>query len=357
MKQVSCPRAFEVEALRNGRLSGTERNSFERHLALCSECAQEAAELEALGQALHACHPAQRDELHLRRERTRLLAAFDRAPAEPRPIFARRWLPTALVAGCALLFAFWRLRAPVPSIAKFNAVVHAADGARWSRTQQGERETIVLAQGSLWISVRHGQAPASLRVQLPDGELEDIGTTFSVTVADGRTERVSVEEGQVILRLRSGAPVALTGGQSWSSTKVTASTLDVAPPTADSKVAPELEAGKPSKAEPKTVANTRSTAPAPSASASASGVNLDASSDFRAALAAFNQGDNTEAARRFSQFIGRHPRDSRAEDAAYLRVLALKRSGDHGAMRAAAQEYLRRYPAAFRREEVERLLR
>ena len=51
----------------------------------------------------------------------------------------------------------------------------------------------------------------------------------------------------------------------------------------------------------------------------------------------------------------KHPRDPRAEDAAYLRVIALQRSGDRGSMEQAAQEYLRRYEGGFRGAEIETL--
>jgi len=48
-----CPRLFEVEAMRDGRLSGTERANFERHLTHCSDCAREARALDQLATALH----------------------------------------------------------------------------------------------------------------------------------------------------------------------------------------------------------------------------------------------------------------------------------------------------------------
>src|SRR5688500_17612150 len=74
---ASCPRLFEVEALRDGRLTGVERASFERHLGTCVDCSREADALDNLGRALRERAPSAPDELHVRRERTRLLAAFD----------------------------------------------------------------------------------------------------------------------------------------------------------------------------------------------------------------------------------------------------------------------------------------
>jgi hypothetical protein len=83
----------------------------------------------------------------------------------------------------------------------------------------------------------------------------------------------------------------------------------------------------------------------------------DASSQFRAAMSALDRGDNREAAAGFASFVATHPRDPRVEDSAYLRVIALERCGDRGAMKAAALDYLHRYPTGFRRAEVEDLSR
>jgi TolA-binding protein len=81
------------------------------------------------------------------------------------------------------------------------------------------------------------------------------------------------------------------------------------------------------------------------------------SDDFRAAMAALDTGDNAGAAAAFASFLVKHPRDPRAEDAAYLRVIALQRSGDDASMKNAAEEYLRRYPGGFRRAEMDTLSR
>jgi len=79
-----CQRSFEAEAMRDGRLGDAERASFERHTKTCSGCAREVQELESLGEKLRAAASGQGDELRSRRERTRLLAAFDRELVTPR---------------------------------------------------------------------------------------------------------------------------------------------------------------------------------------------------------------------------------------------------------------------------------
>src|SRR5262245_28858464 len=96
MSASPCPRLFEAEAMRDGRLTGTERASFERHASICPACAREVEALDALAGALRANHPVRADELHVRRERTRLLAAFDgELLASRRPHATGRRLPLA----------------------------------------------------------------------------------------------------------------------------------------------------------------------------------------------------------------------------------------------------------------------
>jgi hypothetical protein len=72
---------------------------------------------------------------------------------------------------------------------------------------------------------------------------------------------------------------------------------------------------------------------------------------------ALERGDNHQAATLFATFLGKHPGDRRAEDAAYLRAIALQRCEDIVGTKDAAREYLRRYPYGFRRLEMEPLSR
>jgi outer membrane protein assembly factor BamD (BamD/ComL family) len=74
-------------------------------------------------------------------------------------------------------------------------------------------------------------------------------------------------------------------------------------------------------------------------------------------MSAFNAGRAGEASERLARFLERYPRDPRAEDAAYVRILALRRAGDSAAARAAARHYLERYPGGFRHDEVQALAR
>ncbi|HEX6272451.1 MAG TPA: FecR domain-containing protein [Polyangiaceae bacterium] len=371
----ACPRSFEVEALHNGRLSGTERASFERHLANCGLCSREARALAALGDALRDGVPAPADELHVRRERTRLLAEFDRGFLAERGAWFRRGVAGALVlvAAAALavtLFVVVRSRPVPPPSARTNTVVNATNDAVWSR-RLGERwEAIVLERGELEIEVRREKGWKALRVELPDGELEDEGTIFTVSVYAGRTTRVTVREGSVSLRLRGQPPTHIAAGESWNAAP------HPLPPSASSRIESSTSServerprdaalsapGRPAPAPtPASSAPPASSVPnaspvVPSASAQTAAASA-ASDDFRAAVASYNRGSHAEAAVLLARFLARYPGDARGEDASYLRVLAFRKIGDEASRRRAAADYLRRYPSGFRRSEVEALLR
>lgn len=361
----SCPRLFEAEAWRDGRLSGPEAARFQAHAGGCAACTRELQSLQALADALAAPIESAPDELHVRRERTRLLAAFDArlVPAVPQRFAKLRWgLAAAALALSALALALLLVlvparRAPQPVAAASRALgpspapssepisIRADSGAKWSRNGQDHVETIRLEAGALSIRVDHTAAARRLLVILPDGELEDIGTTFSVSADAGRTTHVSVQEGRVILRLRDQSPRTLGAGESWSPPP------SPSPSASAASASPQL-AGRRAPARAVAVASASGVR-----AAIAPNANHDAAAEFRAAMTAFDGGDNARAAALFSAFVSAHPGDSRGEDAAYLRVLALQRSGRASAMRQAATEYLRRYPRGFRKAEIDALIR
>jgi hypothetical protein len=353
MKPSRCPRLFEAEAMRDGRLGDAERGSFERHMTVCPSCSSEVEALDAVAEALRAPGgKAAADELHIRRERTRLLAAFDGmlvAPQRQRPLWKRLILPAAVAALIGGLAVSWRLRHAEPPLTDLtNAVVRPDVAAVWSERTEGNFEQIRLEHGSLWIHVDHASDRRHrLIVVLPDGELEDTGTTFMVTAEDGRTTRVAVEDGSITLRVRGQWAVSLGAGETWTPGAQPVASASAAPsgaPTAIGYVATP-RTGTP---VPVPASGPPSRAPAAAASAAA----LDPAMEFRAAMAAFDTGDNRSAAASFARFLDGHPSDPQAEDAAYLRVIALERCGDRDAMSVAGQEYLRRFPAGFRRAEV-----
>jgi anti-sigma factor RsiW len=354
MTARSCPRSFEVEALRDGRLAGAEREAFERHLTVCSSCAHESEALQALATALRA-GSANADDLHVRRERTRLLAAFDRSLIEPE---RRDLRPFVGLLAAALLVAVvlvsWRARSTeMPVSRASNAVVEAKGTAVWSKRTDKNRETVVLERGALRIQVTHASGEGPILVLLPDGELEDTGTTFTVSAEDGHTTHVAVEEGSVVLRLRGHPPMTIVAGDSWRA-NANPSVVASASPAPSAVPVPPTSATNVRRPEPTSrsaVPNAPPTAPPATAT-----VVADSAADFRAAMALLDAADNERAAAAFANFGASHPHDARAEDASYLRVIALQRAGSI-AMKAAAEDYLRRYPTGFRRAEIEPLTR
>lgn len=345
--KTSCPRQFEVEALRDGRLTGAELARFQSHLGLCPVCAGEARALQALAASLRSpATLADADELHVRRERTRLLAAFDaRLVPASRGQVAKPWLVAAvavLSTLAALAFVLWPTRslptAPVATKSPEPVLIRADSSARWSRRVESQVETVVLESGALSIRVDHAVSQRRLLVILPDGELEDIGTTFSVSAAAGHTTRVTVQDGSVVLRLNGKPPLALGAGDVWTPPPASAA----APIQSAPSPVPAAVRAKSTPSGTPVHVDTPTSAPDPSA-------------DFRAAMSAFNGGDNPRAAALFTVFLTQHARDSHAEDAAYLRILALERTGNSAATQQAARDYLTRYPRGFRRAEAEAL--
>jgi TolA-binding protein len=185
---------------------------------------------------------------------------------------------------------------------------------------------IRLDDGTLHVGVTHGASEKRLVFLVPDGTIQDLGTTFSVTVAKGRTRAVSVSEGRVALRLRGRATIQIAAGGSWE-----------APPGPSSNEHREVAASASAHGE------------VPTAGCSEDAIWTDAMSSFHADRYA-------EAAAAFETFVAKCPDDRRSEDAAYLRMVALARAGRQEEARAAAHRYLMRYPHGFRRQESQRFL-
>ncbi len=68
------------------------------------------------------------------------------------------------------------------------------------------------------------------------------------------------------------------------------------------------------------------------------------------------RGDYGAAADRLDAFSRSHPDDDRAEDAAFLVIVAMERAGRRAEAAAAARRYVARYPSGYRRDEAEAIL-
>jgi hypothetical protein len=368
MKRPACPRASQAEALEDGRLSGAERAAFERHAASCAECASELRALVRLRESAELLPASTPTPLEHRRQRQALLLRASelsqRAPVQPRRRFAAFVLSGALVAAVSIGFGLrvWRSGSEAP--AALTAPTYrlgASPGASWQTIEEGVALRIRLGSGSFMLEVDKLTAVQRFVLELPDGELEVIGTHFGVRVEPEGTRRVEVTEGRVALRLRGALPISLGAGESWTAEREAGRAA--APPSVPAAEPPATPAPAAAAPSERSLARARHTAlpeakralESPSGEQAArAGTHND---DFARAVAAFGAGDYGQAERLFRDFERRHAEDARQEDSMFLRAVARARRGDAAGARATAREYLERYPNGLRAPEAERLAR
>jgi TolA-binding protein len=372
MSAPSCARAWQAEAVEDGRLAPADAASFARHAAGCRVCARETRWLAELRSTAARLPQLVSTELEQRRLRYSVLQranalALRRGAVQRMPAWS--WWSTARAAAVATtasalaLTALFALRdAPSakpgaqPSVhANGSAAVGvpsfqltAAPGAIWQTVQRSATLKLAAASGRFELAVDPLRAGQRFLVELPDGELEVRGTRFALEVEPTRTLAVRVSEGRVELRLRGQVARMLSAGEAWSAEPQQPAVATSASPPGDAQAAPPARALTP--------ARTRERASKP-ASVPATAAESRAGRAFAAAMAAFSAGDLGRADRLFAAFERAHPADARVEDAAFLRAVAHARRGDLRASQAAAREYLRRYPNGLRRAEADRLAR
>jgi hypothetical protein len=352
--------------VRDGRLTGADRASFERHAKTCATCAREVRVLEILDTALERV-PTHPTPLDLRRRRSNLLRrANDLVVGVPK----RSWLAlpyAAAIAAISLVVAIvWVVRLPsfpqpaAPAIATASMTptyrLSASPRASWRMLEEATSVRIELREGRFDFDVDTLVSGQRFLLTLPDGELEVKGTRFVADVADGRTRSVSVQEGRVALRIAGREQVILLGGDIWPpSYAATDATVKEGPALPSATALPSVS-GK--RRAPSAVAS-RTEAPGSSAPASEPSADAartpNAQSEFTLAMSAFSAGDFARAEALFLTFELHHPRDGRVEDSTFLRAVARSRRGDATGAQALAREYLQRYPRGLRRIEAERL--
>ena len=406
MKPPTCAQSQQAEALEDGRLSGAERASFERHAATCADCTRKLRVLARLRQSAEWLPENTRTPLERRRQRQALLRRASElaqgAQMQPRrpvltqtlliqrlfakellapKLFATKAFAALLLAGALLAAAGigFGLRASLfgsevsATLAAPSYRIDASPGASWQTIEQGAALRLRLDSGTFLLEVDKLTAVQRFVLELPDGELEVVGTRFSVRVEHQRTRHVEVTEGRVALRLRETPPISIGAGESWTSEHEAApapSSLKPPPVTsaephlstpateAASTPTPEPPAAAPSE---RSVAKARTaglpaTKPAhepPAADGAVTAGRHD--DDFARAMAAFGAGDYGQAERLFLDFERHHPKDARHEDSTFLRAVARARRGDAEGARATARQYLQRYPHGLRAPEAERL--
>jgi ferric-dicitrate binding protein FerR (iron transport regulator) len=358
MTSENCPRAWEAEAVEDGRLTGSDRVAFERHATTCEVCTRERAALALLGAAARQVGTYAPSALGLRRARMELLrVASERASRRFSPPGLRRASKRVLVAvavacACACLALFGaRLHHHPPSVASLRPQAVPSPqfdtvdlgGAILVRRTAGGLETVTeLRDGAAGFHVDRVPGGGRFLLLLPDGELEVRGTRFVVRVSGGRTRSVEVSEGLVALRLHGQSERLIGMGERWSSSPEgppESSPTAVDPP---SPVSPPPRAlASPPKAEAPSRVQSR---PA----ATHQGL-------FGEAVAAYAEGDLARADVLLSSYADRCPGNDRCEDVAFLRAMARARMGDTAGAASLAKAYLQAYPSGLRRPEAQRL--
>jgi FecR protein len=323
MTHPSCDRSWQVEAARDGRLEAAALAAFELHQASCPTCQAERKSLATLALKLEEIG-SHVDEMAMRRLRQRTLERANdlivRSDSPKQRVRTIGWTLVACVAVAAVVL-FW-LGRPRPFAATQTAVlVEAEQNAQWHRQLEANVEQVDLSAGTLRFRVARKATDPRLLVRVPDGEIEDLGTTFSVTVQDGRTTEIVVREGRVLFHRRGAAALHLIAGSTWTppaevtQKKEPSVVLDTSATAKSVKAEPPMEKPKPVAPPSPSAASTNKPAPAAQAA--------------------------SEAGNR--------------EDAAYLQILALLREGRTDEARLAAFAYLRLFPEGFRTVEVSRV--
>lgn len=321
VQRPECPQSWEIEAARDGRLSGDALTAVARHVEQCVECRELSNYFSGLGHALRELDAPTVDDAAVRRLRQTVLGAADAEmsgrSAPPTRSRAQRGERAAivfsLVAAAVVGLAVWKQHRPSePALVSTTTTVETVDegGARWTQSTSAGVDWIDLTDGTLRLRVQHTPGSHRVHVRVPDGEIEDIGTTFHVVVRRGRTERVGVDEGRVTIRLANMAPITISSGATWERPEE---------PVAAPATVPVVSA--PSSTPTPSVPTTKKTHAAPSA--------------------------------RLVEPVDASP--SASEDAVYLETISLLRAGRSVEARATAQDYLRRFPDGFRREEMLRV--
>jgi predicted anti-sigma-YlaC factor YlaD len=362
MSDLECAMAPMVEARRDGRLDGREAASIERHLVGCAACRSLAEDLERLAGLSRRPSVPERSALEHQRGRGELLraAAGSHAPASVRrPPVGRRLAPLAAAALAALALiagvGAWRRSAPVasarhvpspPQLAlRTETTVQGSPGARFDRVREGSTTRVALAEGELDLSVAPLAAGERFLVVTGDAEVEVRGTIFHVEAHEDRLAAVAVSEGKVEVRT-AGAHTLVPAGGSW---RAPAPVVAPAPPPAlpSAPAPPPVTVATPARG-PAPRVRSRPVAAAPQPEAQ-----RDPGAAFSEGVALIGRGDYAAGAEKLAQFSQQSPADGRAEDAAFLAVVALQRAGRPDAAAEAARRYLARYPSGYRRAEAE----
>ncbi|MFO0658538.1 MAG: tetratricopeptide repeat protein [Polyangiaceae bacterium] len=290
MSTTSCTRSWQAEALEDGRIDASDRQSYERHLETCASCAHELTRIRQLRQTIRDLPYDKPSELTRRRQRAALLQQANHSLVAHRPM-RTGWLVVAVV-----------------------LITTAAAAA-----------TVVVSKTVF------SSSPASSASATP--------ALSATSNAPSRRGRPSSHE---------------TNEQGEVTQELTSVSVDDPPPSiasatsAASPASPVLSASSASSAVHDSSATESPSAQPATPKGAAAGAR------FGEAMSAFASGDFVRAESLFGSFIKDFPRDSRTEDAAFLQIQCRLRRGDSAGAAMLARAYLQAFPKALRRPEVER---
>lgn len=385
MKTPVCPRVPLVEALRDGRLGPQESASMARHVPTCAACSAAARNLDAIGDAVRAPRPQATPLEHQRARLALLRRATELAPARA-PSWGRLAVLVAAAMALAAALGWTGARMAGPAAAPValhmprpprltparETTLRPSNDARFERTRTAGLEVVTLKDGTLDLTVRPLAAGERFVVRTGDAEVEVRGTACRVEADHGKIRSVAVAEGTVELRYAGFSAVIPSGG-SWRATG------DTAPaPSASPSASAEPAVGAP----PSTMVATASKGTKPAGGASPAHAHRPApeprapvarapeapahappsppevspaSRAFADAMQALRRGDYAGGAAQLETFSTAHAGDPRADEADYLRAIALQRAGHAAEAASAAKQYLARRPAGAHRAEAKQI--
>lgn len=275
-----------------------------------------------------------------------------------------------------------------PKPQMFKLGFHPSDDARFTRNRTNNLDELTLDHGTVEVKLPKLEDGKRFVVRTKDAQIEVHATAFRVEAEEGKIRSIAVEQGTVEVQYAGFTAVIPTGG-SWRATTNSVApppsnptpdvvapattTLDTPRPTAPPVVvatnaprratshvatqemahsdkqnpAPEIIETTPPLPEPSPAPSMDSDTKRPAPSA--------ASQTFAEAMNALRRGDYAGSAKKLEQFSQTHAADARADEADYLRAIALQRAGKHDDARAAAKRYLATRPNGAHRANASRI--
>lgn len=408
MTTPDCPRTTLVEALRDGRLGPQESASMERHLEGCAVCSELAGDLDKIGHVVRAPRETLTQLEHQRARVALLQRAAMQAPLRvtssgPRFAFG------AVLMAAAVILGFWGGRwnsgpdrvavalhmgaLPIPTN-NSKLGLHASDDARFQRNRTADLDELTLEHGVIEVKLQKLETGKRFVVRTKDAQIDVRATAFRVEAEGGRIRSVAVEQGTVEVQY-AGFTAVIPAGGSWRATAESpdldkpaaktetemptpaAATTTASAPATSSVVATGPKTPRTPKSQPaftdifepeklEAVRGREIVAPppvvnppdppAPNATITApAALPSPASRTFAEAMAAMRRGDYAGSADKLAQFAQTHAGDARADEADYLRAIALQRAGKHDAAIAAAKRYLASRPNGAHRADAARI--